>query len=135
MLSWARRLLPVGLLVLGACAHSNPPAGPPRAWSTVKTGVDARAIVESVVLCKTTEAELRRALGEPSREGILHRGRVLTWITRSDSPGQYLGVLVNRSGVAVDLYWDIPTEVPWVPTDQCAPAGAPGAGPAAGERP
>ena len=116
--TWTRRLLPVGLLFLGACAHSNPPGDASWPLTRLPASVDARAVAKSVVLCRTTEAELRRALGEPSREGILHGARVLTWITQTESPGRYLGVLVN--GVVVDLYWDMPTEVPWVPTDQCA---------------
>lgn len=37
-----------------------------------------------------------------------------------ESPGEFLGVLINGHGVVVDLYWDVPTEVPWAPTDQCA---------------
>jgi hypothetical protein len=43
----------------------------------------------------------------------------MSWVTRWDSPARYLAVLLDDRGVVVDLYWDIPTEVPWVPTDQC----------------
>jgi len=28
-------------------------------------------------------------------------------------------MLLDARGVVTDLYWDIPTEIPWVPTDQC----------------
>jgi hypothetical protein len=110
------RLLPPMLLLplVAGCAHpATRPATPPA------PAVDARTIASSVVLCKTTEAELRHQFGEPSRNGILHRTRVMSWITRWDSPARYLAVLLDDHGVVVDVYWDIPSEVPWVPTDQC----------------
>jgi hypothetical protein len=44
----------------------------------------------------------------------------MNWIVQAESPGRYLGVLLDSRGVVVDLYWDIPTEVPWLPADQCA---------------
>lgn len=97
--------------VVAGCAHAAaPPAGP---------SVDARAVVRSIVLCTTTESELRQKLGEPTRDGILHRARVVSWITRWDSQPRYLAVLLDERGVVADVYWDIPTEVAWVPTDQC----------------
>jgi len=81
--------------------------------------VDVRSVVNSITLCSTTESELRRKLGEPYRDGILHRSRVVNWIAQWDSPTRYLAVLLDDRGVVVDVYWDIPTEVPWVPKDQC----------------
>jgi hypothetical protein len=104
------------LLVAGGCAHS---AARPGTAAAAPPAVDARVVAGSVVLCKTTEAELRRQFGEPTRDGILHRARVLSWITRWDSPAKYLAVLLDDRGVVVDVYWDVPSEVPWVPTDQC----------------
>jgi hypothetical protein len=98
-------------LVFAGCAHSAAP--PPR------PSFDAGTIARSIVLCKSTEAELRRRLGEPTRHGRLHDARVLSWITQWDSPTRYLAVLLDDRGVVVDVYWDIPTEIPWVPTDQC----------------
>jgi hypothetical protein len=70
-------------------------------------------------ICKTTEVDLRHQLGEPTRNGILHGARVVSWIARWESPTRYLAVLLDDRGVVVDVYWDIPTEIPWVPTDQC----------------
>lgn len=32
----------------------------------------------------------------------------------SDGPG-------GAADRVVDLYWDVPTEIPWQPTDRCAP--------------
>jgi hypothetical protein len=81
--------------------------------------VDVRAVVRSIVLCQTTETELRRQLGDPSRDGILHGERIMTWISRTETPSTYIGVLLDKRGVVVDLYWDVPTEVPWVPANQC----------------
>jgi hypothetical protein len=104
------------MLSLGArCAHGARATPSARAGSAV----DARSVARSIVLCTTTEADLRRQLGEPARDGILHGARVVSWITRWNSPSRYLAVLVSERGVVTDIYWDIPTEVPWVPTDQC----------------
>ena len=99
------------VLFVTGCAHSSA--------ATPRPTADARSVVGSVVLCSTTESELRRKLGEPYRDGILHRARVVSWIAQWDSPARYLAVLLDDRGVVVDLYWDVPTEIPWVPTDQC----------------
>ena len=53
------------------------------------------------------------------RDGILDGARVMSWIARWDSPLRYFAVLLDDHGVVVDIFWDIPTEIPWVPTDQC----------------
>jgi hypothetical protein len=92
-------------------------ASAPQKVATVR--VDGAAIARSVVLCKTSLASLTEALGQPSRDGILHSARVVSWITDWDSPIKYLAVLVDDQGVVTDLYWNIPTEIPWVPSDQC----------------
>ena len=103
--------LVIAALLLGGCAHSaSVPATP---------AVDGGAVARSIVLCKTTEAELRQQLGEPTRDGRIHGSRVISWITQWESPTRYLAVLLDGSGVVVDVYWDVPTEIPWSPTDQC----------------
>jgi hypothetical protein len=100
-------------LLVAGCAHSvAPPATP-------KPALDRSAVIRSVVLCKTTETEMRRLLGAPTRDGILHKAHIMSWILRQESPVGYLAVLLDESGVVVDLYWDIPTEIPWSPADQC----------------
>ena len=48
------------VLTLAGCAHSAPTLPHP--------AVDAGAVARSIVLCKTTEAELRGRLGEPTRD-------------------------------------------------------------------
>jgi hypothetical protein len=121
-------------IVTAACRSPQPPSGNANAspaaatadsiandrpFITLPAKVDVRAVAASIVPCHTTEAELRQRLGEPSRDGILHGARVLTWLTRTVSPGRYLGVLIDGRGVVTDVYWDVPTEVPWTPTDQC----------------
>ncbi|MDP9121544.1 MAG: hypothetical protein M3O15_09290 [Acidobacteriota bacterium] len=108
------RFAPLLLLLVAGCAHS---AAAPATPAT--PALDAHAVARSVVLCTTTETELRHLLGEPTRDGTLHRAHVMSWITRWDSPPRYLAVLLDDRGVVVDVYWDIPSEVPWVPTDQC----------------
>jgi hypothetical protein len=109
-----RALLALLALLATGCAHA---AAAPR--SPAAPAVEARTIARSVILCTTTEAELRHQFGEPTRDGILHRARVLSWIMRWDSPARYLAVLLDDRGVVVDVYWDIPSEVAWEPTDQC----------------
>ncbi|HEV7783939.1 MAG TPA: hypothetical protein VGQ28_01315 [Thermoanaerobaculia bacterium] len=118
MSSYTRHLavvsLPLLLLLAAGCAHSGAsPATSPKA------SLDIVAAARSVVLCKTTETELRRLLGAPTRDGILHKAHIMSWILRSETPVGYLAVLLDERGVVVDLYWDIPTEIPWVPADQC----------------
>ena len=104
-------LLAVSAIALAACAHTE--------FSKARPPIDGRAAARSIELCKTTEAELRARLGEPTRDGVLHGARVVSWITQWDSPPRYLAVMLDERGVVVDLYWDVPTEIPWVPTSQC----------------
>jgi hypothetical protein len=94
-------------------------AGCPQAARTNDTLSSFQASAKSVVVCQTTEAELRLQLGEPSREGIIHGARVLTWIIPGTSSARYLAALVDERRIVTDLYWDIPPAVPWVPTNQC----------------
>lgn len=83
------------------------------------TGIDAAPIAAAVVLCKTTLADLERQLGQPNRRGRLHDQRIVSWITAWDPLVRYLAVLVDEHQVVVDLYWDVPSEIAWVPTSQC----------------
>ena len=83
---------------------------------------ETRDAVRSIVLCTTTESDLRGQFGVPTRDGILHGGRILSWIIGESDPVKYLAVMLDERGVVVDLYWDIPTEIPWIPKDQCSSA-------------
>ncbi len=106
-----RLALFLALAALSGCAATRPePAAPP---------VDGAAVARSVVLCTTTEADLRQRLGAPTRDGILHGDRVMSWITGEDGVVHFLAVMLDARGVVVDLYWDLPGEVPWTPTSQC----------------
>lgn len=98
------------LAALSGCAATRPAPAP---------HVDGAAVARSVVLCTTTEADLRAALGEPTRDGLLHRARVMSWITGDDEVVHFLAVLLDSRGVVVDLYWDLPGEIPWTPENQC----------------
>ena len=103
----------LGFMAAG-CASAHPPAAP---RSTPIA--DVRAVARSIVLCQTTEAELRQKLGEPSRDGIVHDVHVESWLISTETLTRYLAVRLDAKGVVVDLYWDVPTEIPWVPTDLC----------------
>ena len=95
-------------ILLAACSHPGPPAAP-------------HATVPEVTLCKTTEAELRTALGTPTRDGLFHNARVMSWIVGGNGGvTRYLAVMLDGDGVVIDRVWNIPTEIPWTPTDQCA---------------
>jgi hypothetical protein len=80
--------------------------------------------IPAIKLCQTTEAELRAALGNPSRDGVLHQARVMSWIVSDDGLVKYLAVLLDTNGVVIDEIWNVPTEIPWVPTDQCSTKAA-----------
>ena len=113
-----RRLLALAVaatLVAGAaCTRGAAPAASTAPRLTASS-------VAAIALCTTTEAELRTALGAPARDGVLHRARILSWMAGETEGGvvHYLAVLLDDRGVVVDLYWDVPTEIPWTPTDQC----------------
>lgn len=70
-------------------------------------------------LCKTTYADLVGLMGNPSRDGRIHRARVATWVYELEPMERYIGVLFDENNIAVDVYWNMPTEVIWSPTNQC----------------
>lgn len=100
-------------LLLGACAAPRAPARPV---------LDGAAAARAVALCGTTLADLQARLGAPTRDGLLGRDRIVSWITVWDPLPKYLAVLVDERSVVTDLYWDLPTEIPWTPRDRCRPA-------------
>ena len=102
----------LALAALSGCAATQPTPAEP--------SVDGAAVARAVVLCTTTEADLRQRLGAPTRDGLLHGDRVLSWITGQDDVVHFLAVLVDARGTVVDLYWDLPGEIPWTPANQCA---------------
>ena len=79
-----------------------------------------RAAAKAVVVCKTTEAELRAAMhgATPFRDGRIHLGRIVSWVA-SKSPERFLAVLLDERGVVVDLLWDTPGGATWDPRSQC----------------
>jgi hypothetical protein len=81
--------------------------------------LDGDGAAHSVVLCQTSLAELQTRLGTPTRDGILHSNRIVSWVTEWEPLARYLAVMVNKDGLVVDLYWNVPTEIPWNPSDQC----------------
>lgn len=105
--------LAVALLAMAGCASTPGDADEPPAVP------GALQVVESVELCRTSLAELRERLGTPSRDGRLGTSTVVTWILDWDPLVRYLGVMANEEGTVVDVAWNLPTEVPWTPTDRC----------------
>lgn len=101
------------LMALAGCAVA------PRKETAEHPAIDGAAIARSVVMCRTTLAELEARLGAPSRDGLLGPTRVLTWITDWEPLLRYLGVAVDERGTVIDLYWNLPTEMPWSPTNRC----------------
>jgi hypothetical protein len=108
----------IGWIVLAGCAHDGAPT-----VSLRPDLVTLRDATSKIVLCETTEDELRKRLGAPFRDGRVGQGRVLSWLPQPDSVStHYLAVLVREQGgtsVVVDEYFDVPTELTWVPVDRC----------------
>lgn len=100
----------VCLLLLVGCASAGPTPAP---------AIDGAAVARSVALCKTTLAEIEHRLGAPSRDGVLHASRIVSWVVEWEPLTRYLAVQLDAAGVVTDLYWNVPTEIPWVPVDQC----------------
>jgi hypothetical protein len=105
-------------LALASCNRANSPV----AQQPAITPAQLRDAARSIVLCQTADSTLLRRLGRPSRDGLLHHERVMSWIAPNESLTLFLAVALDSAGTVVDLYWDIPTEVPWVPTSQCPPS-------------
>lgn len=115
-MSRALALLAMACAALTACHPGSGAA--PRAPGAA---TDARAYIATIAVCTTTESDLRAQLGAPSRDGRLAAGRIVSWVISGDDIIAYLAVLLDAHGTVVDLYWDIPTEIPWTPTDHCPP--------------
>jgi len=98
------------LMVLAGCATAPP--------AQDRAIPDGAAIARSVELCRTRVDDLQR-LGAPSRDGRLGPLRVMTWIVDWEPLVRYLGVAFDAQGRVVDVYWDLPTEIPWTPGDRC----------------
>lgn len=106
------RLLFVIILGLAGCATIS-------SDSEEQPIANGEAIARAVELCKTTIADLQAQLGEPSRDGVLGTSRILTWVVAWDPLVKYLGVLADQQGTVVDVYWNLPSEVQWSPTNRC----------------
>lgn len=101
----------IAIALLTGCATAPQDDEPP-----IPNGVE---VARSVVLCQTKVAALEQQLGLPSRDGVLGRSRLVTWIVAWEPLVKYLGVMADESGTVVDLYWDLPSEVQWAPVDRC----------------
>lgn len=106
-------------LALAACTRADSPPATRQVLSVQEQGTRLREAAKAIVLCQTTDSTLRQQLGDPSRDGVIHGERIMSWIVFDTDPSLYLGVLLDSAGIVVDEYWDVPTEVPWVPTSQC----------------
>jgi hypothetical protein len=103
----------LGLLILAmAACGARPTAVAPA------VGPDVRAKVAQVVLCSTTEAELRGWFGAPIRDGRRGRLRIQDWLL-GEHPERVLAVVLDDRGVIVDLDWDTPVGASWLPANLC----------------
>ena len=95
--------------------------GTPASESAPRATVDltAAAAARSIRLCRTQLSELRQQLGEATRDGIMHKQRIVSWTLPGSSQTRTLAVLLNAQETVVDVYWNQPLEVPWTPADQC----------------
>lgn len=106
-------LLIAALLTLAGCA------GTPEEEDGERPIPRGAEIARSVQLCRTPLSELTEKLGPPSRDGKLGDVRVITWIVEWDPLTRFLGVVVNDAGIVADVYWNLPSEVPWQPANRC----------------
>lgn len=102
----------IALLVLSGCASTPEDDGE----RPIANGAE---IARAVKLCQTNVAELEVQLGRPSRDGRLGRTRIVTWIVECEPLVKYLGVMADQTGIVVDVYWNLPSEVQWSPVNRC----------------
>ena len=123
------KLLPVCVVVvLAGCAHFSKPhvaaveAAPEAGHATTNapaSGVDAATVAHSIRLCRTQLADLQQQLGQPTRDGILHKQHIVSWTVQWEAPRRDLAVMLNAQNTVVDLYWNVASDVSWNPVDQC----------------
>ena len=101
----------LAIALLTGCATA-----PPDDEQPIANGVE---VAHTVVLCQTKAASLEGQLGSPSRDGVLGKSRLVTWIVAWEPLVKYLGVMADESGTVVDLYWNLPSEVQWAPVNRC----------------
>lgn len=99
------------VLFLSGCATA-----PPDEEQPIANGAE---VARSVVLCQTIVADLETQLGTPDRDGVLGTSRIMTWIVAWEPLTKYLGVMADESGTVTDLYWNLPSEIPWSPVNRC----------------
>jgi hypothetical protein len=93
----------VPALLLVACAPQAAPQTAAPAHTAPSLDA-AQASVGRIELCKTTEADLRASFGPSMRD-----------------PERILAVVLDVRAVVVDLSWDTPGVLDWIPRDQCTP--------------
>ena len=119
-------LLVCVVVVLAGCSHKSrtrpseaAPEGAHETAGTAVSGVDAATVARSIRLCRTQLQDLQEQLGQPTRDGIVHKQRIVSWTIQSDAPRRELAVMLNPQNTVVDIYWNVPSAVPWSPADQC----------------
>lgn len=109
------------ITLLAGCAHQS---GASAAANSSPSLATVRAAASKLVVCQTTEAELRAQLGAPYRDGKLAQGRVLSWLPAGDADSKHYLAVLLRDGLVVDYYFDVPTEIVWTPADRCTTGSA-----------
>jgi hypothetical protein len=105
------RVILLAVALLAGCATA-----PPDEEQPIANGAE---VARAVVLCQTKIADVQAQLGPPSRDGVLGRASVMTWIVAWEPLVKYLGVMADEGGTIVDVYWDLPSEMQWVPANRC----------------
>lgn len=111
-----RVLCALACALSASCASSPATVSPDDAPATAS--IDALA---DLAMCESTFADATAALGEPYRDGMVHKLRVVSWkVTPNDKREAVpLVIAFSPDGRAVDLCYDLPGFVRCEPTDQC----------------
>jgi hypothetical protein len=113
------RAWPAAFLIGACAAQVSQPRGVSQPPPSDAHTASFRADAERIELCKTSEADLRATFGPPRRDGRVERFRVQSWLVGKD-PEHFLEVLLDSRAVVVNLAWDTPGDLTWIPRDLCA---------------
>jgi hypothetical protein len=110
------------MLALSACATSG---GEERVSPDDAPATAAVDKLGEIAMCESTYDNVVAALGQPYRDGVAHKLRVVSW---KISPGverePTSAVIAFKDNVAVDICYDLPGMVACELADHCAKEGS-----------